>query len=513
MAKIIDPTDLNDATEIVINTGAKTIQLVATGNLSAADGVTGQAVYSKLKQLWKNNATYIKFPFPVVSITEEKFDLVNGWDWADANTRNYIRDAGWALKDGSNVSQEEWASFITLGSFNNAATQTAYYQQSSAGSAVNFVQPGPVNQAVQVYGDVTHGNFDYRGYFKAFLRIQGKKYDQYDLITEQNITSLDYKVYKLPLSNDNDLKITATDIQIDANTDGIADVAPYSGMSITYLVGQLFAPVAVQSYALNDVVKDGANRWAICTGAGTVTGGTAGSYTGFTGTATWAAYTGERQIGTGYYPFNKIIAGNAATKEKIYEFAQWSLRQTVDIDAGAGNVPGQTADALLQFVGDTLETFSGVFIDNFSAVDTNAIDFYALDSATVRRFPFVAAGTISFNTNLQNDADAYYWMFFADPDGTPASNDEFGTAGAVIVKDNGGTDIAGLISAQSSISWDFDYDGSTQVAAPGNPQNVVLVAIGLNTGQYVQSTGTIQRANNNSFSLVAALERNYSDPV
>ena len=42
--------------------------------------------------------------------------------------------------------------------------------------------------------------------------------------------------------------------------------------------------------------------------------------------------------------------------------------------------------------------------------------------------------------------------------------------------------------------------------------DVTVVAIGLETAQYVRTTSTITRAVNQSISLVAALERNYSNP-
>lgn len=48
MAKITDPDLLNVGTELVLDTSAKTIQLVAAGNLVAKDGVTLQALYKSL---------------------------------------------------------------------------------------------------------------------------------------------------------------------------------------------------------------------------------------------------------------------------------------------------------------------------------------------------------------------------------------------------------------------------------------------------------------------------------
>ena len=69
MALITDPDNLNQGTEITISTSAKTIALTVAGNLSN-DGVTGQAFYSFLKEEWKNDASLIPYPFPMVSRVE-----------------------------------------------------------------------------------------------------------------------------------------------------------------------------------------------------------------------------------------------------------------------------------------------------------------------------------------------------------------------------------------------------------------------------------------------------------
>ena len=60
MALIIDPDNLNQGTEVVIDTGALTIDLALAGNLSE-DGVTLQALYSFLKEEWRTDATKIPF--------------------------------------------------------------------------------------------------------------------------------------------------------------------------------------------------------------------------------------------------------------------------------------------------------------------------------------------------------------------------------------------------------------------------------------------------------------------
>jgi hypothetical protein len=99
-------------------------------------------------------------------------------------------------------------------------------------------------------------------------------------------------------------------------------------------------------------------------------------------------------------------------------------------------------------------------------------------------------------------------MFF-----TSIGTSAYGTSAAILVKDANGQTITGFASA-ASIGWSFDYDGNTQGGrTPQTNADVTVVAIGLQTAQYVRTTSTITRAVNQTISLVAALERNYSNPT
>ncbi len=113
-----------------------------------------------------------------------------------------------------------------------------------------------------------------------------------------------------------------------------------------------------------------------------------------------------------------------------------------------------------------------------------------------------------FNDNLQNDADAQYWVFFTDADGNT-----FDSPDAIIVEDNDGFQISGTVSANSSIAFSFDYDNNEQGGRTKETDAAyTAVSIGLTTGQYVSTTGSIQRVTTNVINFVAALERNYSNP-
>ncbi len=471
MAKITDPDLLTRSTtqgnvgsdgNIWIDVGTSTISMAVEGGLST-DGASIQAFYSYLKEEWKTDAALIKFPFPMVAITPEQFEFVDGWQPANQTTVDLFRDGGFAIKNGDGSSAEEYVGAITLGTI--GGSDQVYFQQVADGASSDVVLTGAVNQCVKVFGDGgSHGidnagALDYRQYFKIFVREQAKLYSQSEL-GDIGVTTFTYQAYRFPLANADDLKITHIDTEIDANTDGTADTGKYADMSITYY-----------------------------------------------------ASPQSRTIGASDYDFDVIIDADVAddgslpTAEEIYEFVEWSLRQDSDIDAGAGSVTGKTASSLLKFVGDTLVTSQGVFIDDFSSTDINRLEFYD-NTGTKRVFPFVAAGSINFNANLVDDSGAVYRMFYTD-----ANGNNFGDTDAIIVQDNDDNDIAGNVTG-SQVQFTFDYDGNVQGGrTSAQDAAVTVVAIGLDKAQYVKATSTIGRSNANSVSLVASLERNYSNPA
>jgi hypothetical protein len=246
--------------------------------------------------------------------------------------------------------------------------------------------------------------------------------------------------------------------------------------------------------------------------------------------SSYDAYIGERQIGANYYAFNRIIDGNASTLEEVYEWGQRQLRKTTDINADTegddfGIVNGNIAAPLFSFIGDTLATKGGVFIDNFDANDTNRIQIYDITVdggglnteftpivSTHRTFPFVAPGTMVFNTDLVNDADAENFMYFTNDDAGDNLGNDYDTFNAVIVNDNSGNPIVGNVTV-SEISFTYDYDNNVQRGATSAATiaPVSLVAIGLSGSQWVVGEFSITRSTGLRFPLNAAKERVYKN--
>lgn len=433
MALIIDPDLLNLGIEINIDPVGQTIGLSVAGNLSN-DGVTLKALYSYLKIKW-NDGTFIQYSFPMEAITPEQFEFINGWTYLDQTTINLFRTGGFAVRNVSGTSAEEYACIITLGSVEDGGI--AYYQQEASGSTTNVVLSGPVNQNVKIYGDVNNGNIDYRNYFKIFLREYTMLYSDSQL-NDIGVSTLTYQTYRFPLSNAEDIKIT--------HEDSVADLY---GVTITY-------------YEVDQ----------------------------------------QRDLGNaGIHNFNIIIDGNNRTIEEIYEAVQSKLRKNIDIDEGTGVVDGRTADVLLGFVGEILRTETGVFIDNLQETDKNAVELTDT-SGVPRKYPYIAAGTIIVDDDLVNDTSGKYMVIY-DYD------NKFGTSLAEKVLDASGAPIEGNITQNNiTFSYDFDYDDGGN-GFEGTEKDVIVIASGLETAQYVLTRGTISRSVTNTLRLDAAAELNY----
>lgn len=460
MAKLTSKASLNVGTELLIDEVAKTIRLVAAGNLVAKDGVTLQAVYSKLVDLWATS-TYQDSPFPMYAIDalSGQFQIgtdgatYSGWTWYDDTTRNMLRDGGWSEYSAAGALQKQYAGFVGLGSITPANTCQPYYHLATSDAPINFPFTDQFNVGVKVFGDASNGNFDKRAYAKCFIREYGKKFKS-SVLADTGATGTGANKVNFLISNEDDLKITGLLGAVQATGDAAMSGAPYSGITIAY-------------YSADQ----------------------------------------NRSIGGSNYPFRIIIEGNGGTLEQIYAKVQYLLRQNSNINVGgtAGAVTGKTAADLLTFVGDTLVTAQSVYIDDVLPADSNRVEFY--DQNNVKRTnPYTAAGTISFNAPLVGAGSSYRLMFTAPP----GAGNDYGEAGAVTVNDASSTPITGTISS-ASVAFTFDYDGNTQGGfSAGTDRPVTLIGIRPGGGKFVAATGMLTRSKSIALSLVAEADRVYS---
>lgn len=500
MAKIIDP-DFLDRQSVVFDTTNKTIKLNKVNNLSD-DGVTLLCLYSFAKEEWKDDPELIKYPFPFVPITDQQFELVNGWDFADDDTRKLIRDAGWAVNPSGTIKQM-WANIKTLGP--SLSTHQVYYLQSPNGDPVDFRYTGPVNEAILIYD--SDQSLDYRDFLQLFCREWGYTY-AFSQLSDIGETQMTYKSYTFALSNTIDSKI---DPNFNINN------APYNGMSITWYTSAQDRKIGQNTYNFHVIINGN--------------GGTAEQIYTFV-----------------QYQLMQDTDIDAGPGEKKGKITPQLLRFVGDTLYTLAWKPGE-----------------GTYIDNHREIDRVRI-YFTDDTGNLRMFPYAAILTLNFGENLINDPDAIYRVFYANNFGTSNAQlvETFnvleitsisGSNGTVtvetssphhlsvgdVIEISGTTDfdgtyivqtivnsttftfsaditgsetsgtviqlMGGKVNGRSSVQLTFDYDGKG-----GTDVNIVAVAIGLSKAQYVKNDGVITRSQANSVALIAALERNYYNP-
>ena len=605
MAKLTDPDSYSIAVnatatteEVEVQTGAKTVELRIAGNLDdtspgKTSGGTAKSVYSFLKEEWLINSTLRRFKFPIKMIFEGSYIWVNGWAPANPQTRDLFRDAGFEEQ----VASTKNACMISLGAVHAPGSDLGYYTQSAGNTSAttDYDKTGEINENIDITGATV--------YQKSFLRIQGKTYSEYELLSEQGLSAIGFQAYSFPLTNLSDSKVTESDGNIDT-------IEPYISMVINYIKGTGFTTFANTTvYAAAAVVLDGATgRWFFTALGGTSNNTTVATDTGVTD---WIAYSGELQIGATYYAFNRLLDAGTGTDIKAYEYAQRQLRQVGNINddtitpvaqGGYGTVNGKVAQLLAEYVGDTLKMRPGVGIFNFDANSTNniqhqpiTVDTGGLDSngtpitSTIVSFPFVAAGSFVFSPNFvsQPDVDTIYTVYFnfitrtsgsytltvsagsvgnltwastdldhiqagdyidlsgfittaamntlylvdtvaantmqiTAQDGTTivtetatvqVDENPYESPGAVIVQDNGATNMDAQISA-STISFDFDYTNNNQGGrTPNSNAPCTIVAIAKDGAEWIDASFTITAATGINVPVNGGDERNYSNPV
>lgn len=365
MTMITDPDSLVIGTNITLNTGARTFDFIAsadgstTNGLIAKDGVDMNALWSFFVDKWAT-VTYKPYPFPMNKIDNRSGQYVfgrdpggtyNGWKPGSDATRQMCRNGGWNEYSNAGVLNRVYFGAVLQGGV--SAGSQCYYQRSASGAPINYTFTDLPNEAIQVFGDSTNGNFDNRTFFKSFNRTYGYTFDDVSLT---DISETATGPYKLPfgINNSGDLNLTADDTAV--------ALAPYTSCTIEY---------------------DSANT--------------------------------NVTIGAGSYPFKKHITHTNLTRFQIYTKMQYLLRQATDINTGgtAGAVTGKTADLICWFVGSTL--YSRAFFTPIAA-DLNDVVFID-DNGVERVFPYASAGTLNFNANLTSGGTGYYTLYYTTTPG------------------------------------------------------------------------------------------------
>lgn len=467
-----DPTD--DTAEAVTwlgdsNTLAKNVMidglrkkvLILEQEGLTADGVNENAVYSFLKEEFKDDDYLRQYPFPMFAIDLDagKYQMgtdganANGWNWEDVSahsvrTRKLIRNGGWSEVDANGVTKAIYPCIVTLGSFEDETPvtgDTAYYlfgTDTTVDNTTDFTFTGPVNEAVKAYEEI--GNPD------TFTFVDGAGGDDTvtratgSFITDGFVVGgrMNVRNANTP-ANDGSYVITGVaattltfatgsfntgeaDTQAQIAVDNRYEFAVYLRVRDADPNGKTFDQsnlLAIGRTQLNNFIFSfpltNATDLKIAETDANIDANT--PYTGMSITYHATPQSKSGLVG-GSFNFGIVINANSGTAQEVYEFVQRQLRKTTDIDADADTHIGRAMDALLVFEGDTLVAGkgipdnpdgggSGVFIENIAAVDNNNLVLYD-NLGSPKTFPETVAVTLDFNAALINDTVAEYTLFY-----------------------------------------------------------------------------------------------------
>jgi len=194
-------------------------------------------------------------------------------------------------------------------------------------------------------------------------------------------------------------------------------------------------------------------------------------------------------------------AGTAATFPPGYE----GIDSATFTSAGANFTVVYTG-------GDPTDPATGDYIKVNGATDFNNNQIYKVTDV-------VAPSTSAFSVISYDNLTIADSSFSGSIDEHPINSPD------ALLVDSAGTLTPGtggvtgtLLGGATTQSFSYDFEGNTQGdktagdTLGNNPANIVIRAIGLGNGSFVEVTTTIERSATQTFSIVSALERNYANP-
>lgn len=174
----------------------------STKEFGLATASTGQNFYSYMIEQWialgDTGEAYANKQFPLVTNGPNSITCLDGWEFDlttySASITNLSRD-GLRYVNSSGTMTATWAALLSAGV---PAGEQVRYEQTDGGTVQSAAATGNIDQLIQVYGDASHGNFDYRGYLVC--KVQGDGLDQAEVDVIGQYGNLEDQLYVIALA-------------------------------------------------------------------------------------------------------------------------------------------------------------------------------------------------------------------------------------------------------------------------------------------------------------------------
>lgn len=520
---LIGAADSNVGTEFTATgagTGTGTASETTTNPLTEDDGIKLEALYAFERQERRIDETLrqydyyftgtFKFGGAYEIVNNRKFDDSNGGGFSlTLDDRFKVRGSGWIERNVAGAIGRILYGNKSLG--NVEPLSQPYYQLSNGGAPVNYDKDGPIDEAVQVYGD---NNVDANAYTTAvataaaqtitvaltgrtFTRVAGDYLADGFIVGHRfDPTGLALNTGTYTIESVTALVIVVTDDPSNpiVNETGDADEV----LTVTGIDTRVYESLKVRTFGQNydekilldsGVTEMGGYSSGFALGESVHL--TSGTYTladvyGGAQTTPWTGMGLEEldtpQLETGFttadgnftWVINNTIPGDL---DQVIAFLDALAQTDDDINDHVSNVTNgkrvgvwytyNAAGKILPQVG-TGAVGEGLFIEGLLGTDKNRVIFTD-DSGATKEYPAFSNVSVAVGSNAVADTLAWFHAFFLDG---PGAGDDFNTAGALTVQDaDGSTLIKGNVAgsglrAVNNIVFEFDWVGDT-IGGPG----------------------------------------------
>ena len=156
---------LTYGTTATVNTTTKVFTLGAAS--------TTQNWYSFWIEEWISQAALTNTQFPLFAFGPYSVALRDGYEFSGSSDIVYLSRGGIRYRDTGGTTTAIWGGFLSVGTMTGIQ---AHYQQVNGSGTASTAATGVVDQLIQIYGDATHGNFDYTAWL--VFKAQKDGYDQ-----------------------------------------------------------------------------------------------------------------------------------------------------------------------------------------------------------------------------------------------------------------------------------------------------------------------------------------------
>ncbi len=388
------------------------------------------------------------------------YNFINARVPSAASDREIIRGSGWNEYDASGTATRIY--FGNKGLSNIEAASQPYYQLSEQGTATDFAKVGQIDEAVQVYGDASNGDFDSRTYDAVSVRTYGQTYDRRDTVSDLGIAELGG--YSTGFAVNEGVHLTTNTTNMPYADVMTTPTGVWANMELNHIAspsskdGEFSNSDGTQLFSWELVNNDTANldqmvAWldAFATEA-TMEADGLGVVTGNLG----------KDIETWYY-YN--AAGQVVTKSGV------------DPDT------------------------EGLYINNVPTADQQRV-VMTDDSGEIKAYSFSVSVEADIGSVAKADANAWYHSFFAAA---------YNTSGAITVEDSSASEVKGLASTadgDNKIIFAFDYTGDTVGGSADTDKACVFLAEGDGGATQAKTLYTITKITTVAFTCAPAVENN-----